>query len=59
MHVGPGLTGHMQFGYSDDKLSGLGFVGSADIDARMVAPSVPDHQVGFQDNHISRDGLSI
>lgn len=53
------LTRHMQLSSSSDKLSGLGFVGSADIDASMVTPCVPNHQVCCEYDHISGNGLSI
>lgn len=53
------LTRHMQLSSSNDKLSGFGLVGSADIYASMVTPSVPDHQVCCEDDHFSGNGLSI
>lgn len=53
------LTWHMQFSRSYDKLAGLGFVGTADVDPRMVTPRVGDHQVSFQDNHVGGDGLPV
>lgn len=53
------LTTHVQHGSSDNKFSGLGLVGPADVNTRMVAPSVPNHQVCGEDEHISGNGLSI
>ena len=52
-------TRHMQLSSSDHKLSGLGLVRPADVDAGMVTPRVPNHQVCCKDNHISGDRLSI
>lgn len=52
-------TGHMQLSSSIDEFSGLGLVGPAHIDARVVTPRVPNHQVGCEDNHISGNGLSV
>lgn len=49
----------MQLSSRDDKLSGPGLVGPADIDAGMVTPRVPNHQVCREDDHISGNGLSI
>lgn len=49
----------MQLSSSNDKLPGLGLIGPADIDAGMVTPRVPNHQVCFEDDHISGNGLSI
>lgn len=49
----------MQLSGSVDKLSGLGLVGPADIDAGMVTPRVPNHQVCCEDDHISGNGLSV
>lgn len=49
----------MQLSSSNDKFSGPGLVGSADINASMVTPCIPNHQVCCKDNHISRNGLSI
>lgn len=53
------LTRHMQLSSSNDKFSGLGLVGPADIDAGMVSPRVPNHQVCGEDGHVSGNGLSI
>lgn len=53
------LTGHVQLSGSGDKLSGLGLVSPAHVDAGMVAPCVSDHQVCREDDHVSRDGFSI
>lgn len=53
------LTRHMQLSSSDDKFSGLGLVGPADVHAGMVAPCVPNHQVRCEDNYISGNRLSI
>lgn len=52
-------TRHMQLSSSNDKFSGLGLVGPADIDAGMVTPRVPNHQVCCEDNHISGNGFSV
>lgn len=49
----------MQLGSGNHKLSGLGLVRPADVDAGMVTPRVPNHQVCCKDNHISGDRLSI
>lgn len=49
----------MKLSGRDDKLSGLGLVGPADIHASMVAPCVPNHQVRCEDNDISGNWLSI
>lgn len=52
-------TRNMKLSSRDDKLSGLGLVGPADIHASMMAPCVPNHQVGCDDDHICGHWLPI
>lgn len=49
----------MKLSSRDDKLSGLGLVGPADVHASVMAPRVPNHQVGCEDDHISGHWLPI
>lgn len=49
----------MKLSGGDDKLSGLGLVGPADVHAGVMAPRVPNHQVRCEDNHISGNWLPI
>lgn len=55
----PYHTRNVKLSSRDDKLSGLGLVGPADVHASMMAPCVPNHQVRCEDNHISGHWLPI
>lgn len=49
----------MKLGSRSYKLSGPRLVGSAHVNASVVTPRVPNHQVCREDNHICGNGLPV
>lgn len=49
----------MQLSSGSDKFSGLRLVGATHINPSVVAPRVPDHQVGREDDHVGGNRLPI